>query len=110
MAAIKIKRIVEALRTALAEQGIEVERIIVFGSRIKGAAREDSDLDLVIVSKKFRGKTIFERAELLGRIDYKLIKEFMIPLDLITMSPEELRRGTSLVAQFAQTGQVAYRK
>jgi len=110
MAGTKISEIIKYLKRALSDQGIDVEAIIVFGSRIKGTARKDSDLDLVVVSKDFREKNIFQRAELLGEVDYKLIKKFMIPIDLITMSPEEWKKGTSLVAQFAQTGEVAYQK
>jgi predicted nucleotidyltransferase len=110
MAKSKIKAIIKFLQEALTEQGIEVETIVVFGSQARGAARKDSDLDLLVVSRNFRGKNIFQRAAMLGDADYRTIKKFMVPVDLVTMSPEEWKRGTSLVAQFARTGQVAYQK
>jgi predicted nucleotidyltransferase len=38
--------------------GIDVSRAILFGSLVSGAAGEDSDIDLLIVSKKFKNNTL----------------------------------------------------
>lgn len=34
------------------------------------------------------------------------IKKFMIPLDIIMMTPEEFNGGSSLVSEFAKNGRV----
>ena len=44
---------------------IKVEKLIVFGSRARGDFMEDSDLDLIIISEDFKGKSYLERARLL---------------------------------------------
>jgi predicted nucleotidyltransferase len=35
------------------EIGITFEKVLLFGSYAKGTAREDSDIDLLLISKKF---------------------------------------------------------
>jgi len=44
---------------------IKVEKLIVFGSRARGDFVEDSDLDLIVISEGFKGKSYLERARLL---------------------------------------------
>ncbi len=36
--------------------------VLAFGSRVRGDALEDSDLDLVVVSERFRGVRFIDRA------------------------------------------------
>jgi len=36
------------------------------------------------------------------------IKKFLIPLDIITLTPEEFESGISLIAEFAKEGEVIY--
>lgn len=52
----EVRSIVERFRR---ESGID--RVIVFGSRAAGGATEQSDVDLVLVDDRFRGKRAFER-------------------------------------------------
>lgn len=45
----------ERLKSMMIEQGLPIEKVIVFGSRARGDAEEDSDLDLfVVVSQRNR--------------------------------------------------------
>lgn len=66
-----IKKFVRALR----QEGISVERVILYGSYAKGKARADSDIDVAVVSKDFgkdrveEGMSLFRIA---GRIDTRL--------------------------------------
>jgi len=106
----KIKKIINFLKDALQEKRVEAEKIIVFGSQIQGTAAEDSDLDVIVISQMFTGKDIFQRAEMINGVLSKVIQEFMVPLDLMMMSPEEWKKGTSLIAQFAREGEVFYPK
>lgn len=47
--------------------GIKVKEIILYGSYASGNAKEDSDIDLVVVSDDFKDKDLWERLCLLGR-------------------------------------------
>jgi predicted nucleotidyltransferase len=103
---IKIKKI---LKTLLKERGIDVEKIVVFGSYAKSKEKEDSDIDIMIVSKDFRNKDIFQRVELTRGIHRKLIDEIMKPFDIMYYSDEEWVAGNSLIINAAkEEGVVIY--
>lgn len=55
-------------------------RVIVFGSRARGEAREDSDLDLLVIEPEVRNRfdEMARRAALLGRQ--------LLPADVVVMS------------------------
>ena len=36
------------------------------------------------------------------------IRKYMIPLDIITLTPEEYESGSSLISLYAQDGEVVY--
>ncbi|MBI5196117.1 MAG: nucleotidyltransferase domain-containing protein [Nitrospirae bacterium] len=108
MAKRKIKEAIKYLRDLLYEKGLEINKIILFGSYARGNFREDSDIDVLVISKDFSGKDIFERAGMLGDVEWRLIKKYLFPFDIITMSPEEFKKGVSPVSQFAKSGKVVY--
>jgi predicted nucleotidyltransferase len=103
---IKLKKV---LSKALKDKGISVSQIILFGSSAKGKAREDSDIDIIIVSKDFRNKDIFEKAELTRGIHRELVKQIMRPFDILYYSDVDWRIGHSLIIHAAKIdGQVIY--
>lgn len=97
---------IKFLEHCLQEKGLNISKIILFGSQAKGGATEESDIDVVIVSDDFRGQDIFERAVLTKEAEIMTIKEFTIPLDIITMTSDEFESRTSIVANYAGHGEV----
>ena len=69
------------------KKDIKVERIIVFGSYARGRANKDSDIDLVLIGKKFRGKDIMSRYRGLW-----LKWTLDMPVDFIAYTPEEFEK------------------
>jgi len=108
MAKSKIKKIIEYLKNLLEDRGVKIDKIILFGSYARRDYKEDSDVDIVIISKDFSNKGIFERAKMLGDIEWKLMDKFLIPLDIITMSPEDFKKGISPISQYAKGGEIIY--
>jgi len=104
----KIIKAIKFLERRLKEKPLNLKKIILFGSQITERATGESDIDIVIISEDFRGKDIFERAELTKEAEIMTIKKFMIPLDIITMTPEEFQSGTSLIAEYAKKGEVLF--
>jgi predicted nucleotidyltransferase len=49
----EIKEIVNRFQKALQAQGINPERVILYGSYAKDTAREGSDIDLIVISRDF---------------------------------------------------------
>ena len=66
-----IKKFIKALK----QEGIPVDRVILYGSYAKGKTRPDSDIDVAVISKNFgkdrveEGMTLFRIA---GKIDPRL--------------------------------------
>src|ERR1017187_3210423 len=50
--------------------GLQFYKVLLFGSSVNGQAREDSDIDLLLVSDKF-GENIFENIKLYAKINIK---------------------------------------
>lgn len=76
---------VERFKKALCELGIKPERVILYGSRARGASHDLSDSDLVVVSRSFVGKNLRERLELLGMAAVRVME----PIQALGYTPEE---------------------
>jgi uncharacterized protein len=108
MAKKTVIKAIEFLEQCLEDKWLKISRIILFGSQAGGEITEESDIDIVIISNNFKGKDIFERAKLTKEAEIQTIKKFMIPLDIITMTPEEFESETSLISNYARNGEVIY--
>lgn len=103
---IEIKNMLLELFT---KKGITIDKIVILGSYIKGTDRPSSDIDVIIVSRDFRGKDIFEKVELTRGIHRKLVERTKEPFDLMYYSDEEWEEGCSLVIDTAKKeGEVIY--
>ncbi len=60
------------------------ESVLLFGSYAKGNAREDSDVDLLIIAESNLPR--FKRS----RMFYKLFRSYPFAMDLITYTPQEI--------------------
>jgi len=61
------------------------EKVIMFGSRVKGKTHEDSDVDLVAIKKT--SKNFYDRIEeASGSVDH------VLPIDIIVYTPEEFKQ------------------
>lgn len=79
---------------------IRVEQIILFGSYVTGTAREDSDIDIAVISSSFVGKTYWERIDILSEAIYELFA----PIEASAFTPEEWKAGNSLIVDYARNG------
>jgi uncharacterized protein len=108
MAKKKIRAVINFLGKKLREDNLKVSKIILFGSQVGGRASTRSDIDLIVISDDFRKKNIFSRVELIKKAEIETIRKFMIPLDIITMTPEEFETKSSLMAEYAHEGEIMY--
>lgn len=79
-------------------------KMILFGSQVTGKTREGSDIDLLIVSDKFRKKSVF-MSELLK--EWHISQKRAAPVDFLCYSPEEfakLSKEISIVKQALEEG------
>ena len=100
MAEERIKKAINLLKVLLKERNIKVDKILVFGSRAKRSFREDSDIDIAIISGEFEGKDIFQRTGMLKGLKWELVGKFMLPFDIICISLKEWRESSSLIVEY----------
>ncbi len=67
---------------------VEPERVILFGSRARGDARPDSDVDLVIVEAEPFGPGRDRRAEAVRL--YRALVDFRVSKDILVYSRDEV--------------------
>ena len=94
------EKIIEKIKTF--KKRIGVEKIILFGSFARGKFNKHSDIDLLLISRKFRGKNIIQRSKglwLKWNVD--------LPVDFICYTPEEfekLKKEISIVSEALREG------
>jgi predicted nucleotidyltransferase len=89
----------QILNELCAERAIPVESVRFFGSRALGTARDESDVDILLVSPAFEGKDIFQRAGMTKGIHRILVKRFKVPFDIVFCSVSEWAHGSSPLLQ-----------
>ena len=82
----QIREIIKQYKESLRNCGIEVERFILYGSFARGNPREDSDIDLVVVSESFQEMDLRERLEILGIGAARIMK----PIEAKGYTPKEI--------------------
>jgi predicted nucleotidyltransferase len=80
-----LEEFVEACKKKLGENLIS---IILFGSRVKGYARKDSDYDLLIIAKNL--PDIKERLNLLEEEENKIWDKYKIKISSLLLEEEEI--------------------
>ena len=83
----EIKRIV---LEEVGKLGIKVEKVILFGSRARGEAREDSDWDILVVVGDRIDRRV--RGELSTGVRVRLLDLLGVPVDVVIVSEEHWRR------------------
>lgn len=91
---------VKQFKAILESLNIQIEQLILFGSYATGTAREDSDIDLVVISSSFANKSYWERIDILSEAIYELFA----PIEASAFTPEEWKTSDSLIVEYAKNG------
>ena len=94
--------IISRFRKAVEARGVAIDKIVLYGSHARGAAGEESDIDLIVISRDFERKNYWQRIELLSDAIYEVLE----PIEAVAMTPDEWETGESLLVDFAKNGQV----
>jgi hypothetical protein len=80
------------------------QKVLIFGSRVKGNHNPDSDIDMIIVSELFQDVPIIKRMSL-------VLKQIRFPkhIDVLCYTPDEFERiqNTSAIIQEALANSLA---
>ena len=98
----RVFEVARFFKSCLEKRGVHVSKLILFGSQASPLAGEESDIDLTVVSRDFEGKNLWKRVQLTGKAEWETIKKFVVPLDVIGLTPSEFDNETRLIASYAK--------
>ncbi len=102
MAKKELKKIYKVIENFFKEREIQLYDVILFGSAAKNKNIGFNDIDLILLSKSFRGKEFDEKIKMVNGINRELVSKFKIPFDILFYSDYEWRKNDSLILQEAQ--------
>ena len=102
--ALEVARYISRL---LNEDGICVDKTILFGSCARGEAHADSDIDIAIVSGAFSQKDVLERSHMTHFALVHAIRKYKVPIDLLKFTPDEYEMGRSIALQYVRSDGMA---
>jgi len=94
--------IIKRFKNAIESKEIKINKLILYGSYAKGSPERHSDIDLVVISEDFVGKSFWERIDILTDAIYEVFE----PIEAIAMTPEEWEQGDSMICEFAKNGEM----
>jgi len=104
-------RIRKILLEEFKSRKLSLDLVVLFGSYARDNPGKDSDIDLLIISRDFRDKGIFEKVEMVNGINSKLVHQLKKPLDLLYYSDLEWKRSRSLIINTAKAdGEIIHQK
>ena len=104
----EVSHVIKNLVSFLKENGVKVNRLILFGSYAQGNARSESDLDIAVISETFNNRGLLRRQELLGEAIFRLKK----PVEAIGYSYREFQKRLplSFLSDIVAKGKVVYKE
>jgi len=102
----KIEGIIKKYKQELEKLGIKPEKIILYGSYAKGSPRQDSDIDLIVISEDFKNLNLRERLEILGLAAGRILE----PIEALgyTQKEIELEKKESFLGEILNSVSIAY--
>ncbi len=91
---------IRQFRKALASNNIQIDKLILYGSHAIDQAREESDIDIVVISQSFSEMSYWERIDILTEAIYTAFA----PIEAVAFTPEEWASEKSLIADYADKG------
>lgn len=100
--AIATDSIVEIVKRYIAElekNNIKVIEAVLFGSHVRGTTKEESDIDIALVSHDFTGDRFEDRRRIVP-----LRRKIDSRIEPIPLRPEDFDNGGMLVEEIKRTG------
>ena len=99
-----VLKIIEQFHYEIKSRGINPLKLILYGSHATNTERDDSDIDIVVISDDFANLDYWERIDILTEAIYELF----VPIEAVAMTQEEWDRGDSFITDFASNGEVLF--
>lgn len=76
---------------------VHPQKIILFGSRARGQARADSDIDILVITESSEPR--YRRS----RVLYGALRNIRVPMDIVVYTPEEVAEWSEVRQAFVTT-------
>jgi len=96
--------IVNRFQKGIEARGIRLPKVILYGSFADNTYREGSDIDIVIISDDFIGKSYWERIDILADVIYEIFE----PIEAIALTADEWAQDDLFVTDFARNGEILF--
>lgn len=106
--AIATDSIVEIVKRYIAElekNNIKVIEAVLFGSHVRGTTKEESDIDIALVSHDFTGDRFEDRRRIVP-----LRRKIDSRIEPIPFRPEDFNNGETLAEEIKRTGKWVVKK
>ncbi|MBI5803891.1 nucleotidyltransferase domain-containing protein [Candidatus Pacearchaeota archaeon] len=92
-------KIINNLRTFLekAKKVTNIKKTILFGSQATGKSKENSDVDIIIISEDFKDKVSYKRSP-----EFYLMWDYPQDIDIICLTPEEFEKKKKQIGVIKQ--------
>jgi len=92
---LELKKTIEIIKGEIENRGLKIFKIILFGSRAKGEAKEDSDWDFfIVINEEIDFKT---KKEILSSIYKKLVEELNDDFEIVITSLRKFNEAKNVV-------------
>lgn len=95
---------IDRFRTILESKNITVNKIILYGSFAREDYRDDSDIDVIVISDDFVSFNYWERIDLLSEAIYEIFE----PIEAVSFTSKEWESSHSFLVDYARDGEVVY--
>jgi len=95
-----VREIINQFRENITEKGISIDNIILYGSNANNTQRQDSDIDIVVISDSFKDMNYWERINILA----DAISDIFQPIEAVGMTCEEWNSKVFMTAEYAKNG------
>lgn len=90
---------------------IKVEKVFLFGSYATGKIRDDSDIDIIVISPDFKKIAFIKRLEMLSKLRQDKLSR-SVPMDIIGYTPEEFEnidKESIIMRRAKREGKIIYK-
>lgn len=109
----QIKRIVSEFVAQLKKQaGLPVDEVFLFGSYAWGRPNSNSDIDLAVISGKFKRINDIRRIEMLSGVARHVHPDLKVDIDVVGFTRDELDNAGyfELASEIREKGRLVYKK
>lgn len=104
--AVVMNEIIEIIKKYIQElqkRGIPIQEAFIFGSYVKGTPREESDIDVALISDAFTGDRFEDRMKIVP-----LRRSIDCRIEPMPFRPEDFYNGGSFADEIKKTGKKIY--